>query len=250
MVACRCGDSGNRVVQVSWSGLGEWAQLQTAEGRFVAEARKRMMLVWAMGMRRGELPADDCCRVWNALVRPVLEYGAVIWGDVKWEEAEAVQREMGKMILRCSSKMANVVLGVDAQGSKRPVEVEVLGKIVSKMSSSRLVKQVYEDSRAHYEAGQSSRWCKYTHALLTELGMEEVWQQGTLACDERAWDKEVREKYERGKGMAYEDANKTKTLHIHHIETQTPIRTVPHTSRHRSTSSDDTTERRNERIEN
>ena len=59
--------------------------------RYVAQARKRMMMVWAMGMRRGELPAD-CCKVWNALVRPVLEYGAVIWGDVKWEEAEAVQR--------------------------------------------------------------------------------------------------------------------------------------------------------------
>jgi len=78
----------------------------------VADARKRMMLVWAMGMRRGELPVEHCCRVWNALVRPVVEYGAVIWGDVQWEEAEVVQREMGKMILRCSSLMANeVVLG-------------------------------------------------------------------------------------------------------------------------------------------
>src|SRR3954466_7718503 len=49
--------------------------------RYVAEARKRMMMVWAMGMRGGELPPKDCCMVWNALVRPV----AVIWGDVKWE---------------------------------------------------------------------------------------------------------------------------------------------------------------------
>ena len=88
--------------------------------RFVARAGKRMRLVWAMGMRRGELPAEHCCRVWNALVRPVLEYGAVVWGDVKWEEAEAVQREMGKMILRCSSKMANeVVLGEDGGPSTR-----------------------------------------------------------------------------------------------------------------------------------
>ena len=82
------------------------------KSRLVADARKRMMLVWAMGMRRGELPVEHCCRVWNALVRPVLEYGAVVWGDVKWEEAEGVQREMGKMILGCSSSMANeVVLG-------------------------------------------------------------------------------------------------------------------------------------------
>ena len=33
--------------------------------RIVADARKRMMLVWAMGMRRGELPVEHCCRVWN-----------------------------------------------------------------------------------------------------------------------------------------------------------------------------------------
>ena len=46
--------------------------------RIVAKARKRMMLVCAMGMRSGELPVEHCCRVWNALVRPVLEYGAVI----------------------------------------------------------------------------------------------------------------------------------------------------------------------------
>ena len=45
------------------------------KSRLVAEARKRMMLVWAMGMRRGELPVADCRRSWNALVRPVLEYG-------------------------------------------------------------------------------------------------------------------------------------------------------------------------------
>ena len=101
---------------------------------------------------------------------------------MKWEEAEAVQREMGKMILRCSSKMANeVVLGElgwwTLKARRDLLRLKFWGKIVSKMSSSRLVKQVYEDSRAHYEAGQSSRWCKYTHALLTELGMEEVWQQ-------------------------------------------------------------------------
>src|SRR3954463_10606080 len=67
-----------------------------------------MMLVWAMGM----LGVEDSVRAWQALVRPVLEYGAIVWGDVKWEQAERVQREMGKMVLRCSSKMANeVVLG-------------------------------------------------------------------------------------------------------------------------------------------
>ena len=114
--------------------------------RYVAR-RGRMMLVWAMGMRGGELPAIDCCMMWNALVRPVLEYGAVIWGDVKWEEAERVQRELGKMILRCSSKMANeVVLGVVAESSQRLAEVEVLGEdsvahVVESSGQTRLLGQ-------------------------------------------------------------------------------------------------------------
>ena len=43
-------------------------------------------------MGDGDERGVACCRVWNALVRPVLEYGAVIWGDVQWEEAEVVQR--------------------------------------------------------------------------------------------------------------------------------------------------------------
>ena len=66
----------------SYNGLN----FKKLKGRIVADARKRIMLVWAMGMRRGELPVEHCCRVWNALVRPVVEYGAVIWGDVQWEE--------------------------------------------------------------------------------------------------------------------------------------------------------------------
>ena len=46
--------------------------------KIVTEARKRMMLVWAMGMREGMLGVKDCVRAWQALVRPVLEYGAVM----------------------------------------------------------------------------------------------------------------------------------------------------------------------------
>ena len=121
------------------------------------------------------------------------------YGRCKWEEAERVQREMGKMILRCSSKMANeVVLGELGWWSLRArrdlLRLKFWGKIVSRMSSSRLVKHVYSVSRARYEAGKSSKWCKYTHELLKELGMNDVWQQGTITCNMTTWDKELREK--------------------------------------------------------
>ena len=64
------------------------------KAKIVGEARKRMMLVWGMGMREGALGVKDCVRAWQALVRPVLEYGTVVWGEAKWEQGEQVQREM------------------------------------------------------------------------------------------------------------------------------------------------------------
>ena len=46
------------------------------------------------------------------LVRPILEYGAEVWGGEKWEEAEKLQREMGKRILGLKESTNNeVVLG-------------------------------------------------------------------------------------------------------------------------------------------
>ena len=60
--------------------------------KFLKEARGTMMRVWGMGMREGELLVEDCVRVWQALVRPLLEYG-VVWGEAKWEEAESTERD-------------------------------------------------------------------------------------------------------------------------------------------------------------
>ena len=184
--------------------------------RTVAEARKRMMLVWAMGMRRGQLPVLDCCRVWNALVRPVLEYGSVIWGDAKWEEAEKVQREMAKMILGCSSQMANeVVLGElgwwTLKGRRDLLRLKFWGKIVGGMSPRRLVAQVYTHSRARFEAGDTSKWCTHTHALLNQLGMEELWQKGELSPKEaKKWDGELREKIALKEENEWKERMKTK----------------------------------------
>ena len=122
-----------------------------------------MVAVWAMGMRGGQLPVQDCVRVWQALVRPVLEYGTVVWGDVEWPEAEQVQREMGKMILRCSSKMSNeVVLGElgwwTLKGRRDFLRLTYWGKIVGgQVSPNRLLYHVYQVSRCRYNYTQHNR---------------------------------------------------------------------------------------------
>ena len=173
--------------------------------KIVTEARKRMMLVWAMGMREGALGVEDCVRAWQALVRPVLEYGTVVWGDVKWEEAEKVQREMGKMILRCSPKMANeVVLGElgwwTLKGRRDFLTLNYWGKIVGGMSPSRLVYHVYHTSRSRYDINHNNtditnRWCKNIHALLKDIDMEETWKDNQLTPSEaKQWRKTIKEK--------------------------------------------------------
>jgi hypothetical protein len=181
--------------------------LNFTKKKIIAEARKRMMLVWAMGMREGVLGVEDGVRAWQALVRPVLEYGTVVWGDVIWEQAEKVQREMGKMILRCSPMMANeVVLGElgwwTLKGRRDFLTLNYWGKIVGGMSPSRLVYHVYHTSRSRYDTNHNNnnnhstnRWCYNIHTLLKEIGMEETWNNNILTQSEaKQWRSTVKEK--------------------------------------------------------
>jgi len=139
-----------------------------------------------------------------ASVRPKLEYGTVVWGEVKWEEAEKIQKEMGRMILRCSTKMTNEVvlgeLGWTLKGRRDFLRLNYWGKIVGGMSPERLVYQVYHASRSCYDiASQNnhsrSKWCQNIHQLLTDIDMEDTWKKNTLTQKEaRNWRYTIKEK--------------------------------------------------------
>jgi len=78
-------------------------------------------------------------------------------------EAERIQREMARMILKCSPKMTNeAVLGElgwwTLKGRRDLLRLKYYGKIV-KMGEDRLVKQVYVESRKRLEEGKQSKWC-------------------------------------------------------------------------------------------
>ena len=92
------------------------------------KARKNRALAMNMGVKRSRLSVKASINLWEALVRPSLEYGAEIWGSAKWEVAEVIQREMGRKILRCSPKAANAsVRGeLDHGCSARVHETQVL----------------------------------------------------------------------------------------------------------------------------
>ena len=96
--------SGNKIDQVeSYKYLGiemenrlTWKQFKT---RLKNKAEKNMTVALAMGIKSGNLSAKAAIGIWKALVRPVLEYGAEVWGEGRWEDAEILQRKMGRRIL-------------------------------------------------------------------------------------------------------------------------------------------------------
>src|SRR6185437_11594328 len=74
------------------------------KNRMLEKARRNMVRIWYMGIRSGFLSTKASLNLWETLVRPLLEYGSEIWGDEVWLAGEKLQMEMGRRILRCSSK--------------------------------------------------------------------------------------------------------------------------------------------------
>ena len=78
----------------------------------VEKARKQMERYFGASIQLGYLGVRTSVLVWLTMVRPLLEYGAEVWGDERWEEAERLQVSVGKRILRCHRHTADdAVLG-------------------------------------------------------------------------------------------------------------------------------------------
>ena len=66
------------------------------------KARVRLAIVRKALIEGISLEAAES--LWTTLIRPILEYGAEIWGDCTWREAEQLQREVGRKLLGMGSK--------------------------------------------------------------------------------------------------------------------------------------------------
>ena len=115
-----------------------------------------------------------------------------------------MQREMAKMILRCSPKMANeVVLGElgwwTLKGRRDFLILNYWGKVVGGMSP-HLVYHVYQTSRSRYDNNHNNKhstnkWCHNVHSLLKSISMEEAWKANTLTESEaKQWRSTIKEK--------------------------------------------------------
>ena len=65
--------------------------------RMLRKARRAAALAWNMAVRMGDMSVKGMTSMWNALVRPHLEYGAEVLNshnDFVWEEAEKLARKI------------------------------------------------------------------------------------------------------------------------------------------------------------
>ena len=162
------------------------------KNRLKAKAEKAMSAAWGMGLRGGSLSVKAAEGVWKALVSPILEYGAEIWGDKKWKDGAQIQKKMGKRILQLKKTTADeVVLGElgwwPLKARRDMLRLRYWRKILN-MTEERLPKITYEWQR---ESGNESSWVKYTEKILEELGMQELWEKQKVVESKYEWDKKI-----------------------------------------------------------
>ena len=135
-----------------------------------------------MGARDG-VSVKALLRGWEMLVRPVIEYGAEIWGEKIWREGESLQMEMGRKILGISKMTTKEViqgeLGLGKLSSRRIIlRLRFWVKIIN-MKEDRLIKKVYRKRREDFLVGEKKdkkNWCYWTWKFLKELHLEHLWE--------------------------------------------------------------------------
>jgi len=101
-------------------------------------------------LREG-ISARAMMRGWQVLVRPILEYGAEIWGEMNWKEGEDLQLEMGRRVLGVSKMTTKEViqgeLGLGKESSRRiELRIRFWSKIIN-IDKNRLIYKIYKQRR-------------------------------------------------------------------------------------------------------
>lgn len=142
--------------------------------RMSVTARRVCHSVAAMGMYSGKLPVNISSRVYEAMVRPLLEYGSEVWSTDPWKEAEAIQHYMAKLILQCPSRSSHIgcqgELGwMSMEGRWQMRRLNLWGKIV--LSSPDLpMHRVYDASNEWYAKNDVSV------EIIPAVDAEDGWQ--------------------------------------------------------------------------
>ena len=130
----------------------------------------------------------------NSCVRPILEYGAEVWGYHKGENIENVYNKAIKVYLGVNRFAANLaVIGdigwVPPALSRKLCMIRYWNRLID-MDDTRLTKKVFD----YVHATQSTKWCKMVCNTLSEIQMEDnFWYK--MPCDIRVCREKLMEIY-------------------------------------------------------
>lgn len=152
--------------------------------RILSKARKCMSAMWGMGMADGSLSVKATINLYETCVRSIVEYGAQIWGVGTWDEAELLQREMGRRILRCpfttTREAIQGELGWWTLQTRRDfIRLKYWIKLTL-MKDSRLVRQIYKLSKEEYLRKGTKNWAYDIHHTIIKYGLNELWKNEDL----------------------------------------------------------------------
>ena len=130
--------------------------------------------------------------IWNTLVRPLLEYGAEIWGFKKWEEAEILHRDYGRFLLghqRYSSKAAIYGdLGWITLESRRDMIHLRYWRKLTLMKNTRLTKRIYKEDILSFK---QNSWALQIKQVLYKYDLQTEWLGQSSDLSKTQWDSKI-----------------------------------------------------------
>jgi hypothetical protein len=205
-------------VVVPWVSNYKYLGIELHNGQPFREYKKRALAsatraghcVAGMGMYSGKLSVPIGIQVYQAMVRPLLEYGAEIWSITPFQQADQLQLIMGKRILQCPTRTSSVgILGelgwMSMEARYQQLRVSFWGKI-QLMEEHLPARIIYKASLDYYSRSDASDeiipvveadegwdvflntrpsslntfWCSRIKSDLYQLGLAEYWNNPEL----------------------------------------------------------------------
>ena len=160
--------------------------------RALSKATRVTTLIKALFLKNNKITIQTMTQLWNALARPILEYGAEIWGFRKWAEADRLHRSFGRFLLGHKKHSSNASvygdLGWTDLGTRREkIQIRYWRKL-TEMKDTSTCKLIFEEDMRHI--GKNS-WSLKMKAVMEKniLGLE--WRTRSTALSKPQWETKV-----------------------------------------------------------
>ena len=148
--------------------------------KVLEKATKRMCKIEMLRRVYG-LSMTRTMQIWRTIGRPVLEYGAEVWIERDWKQAETKVVGMGRRLLNgrrtLNAEVVRGELGLETLESRwNGARLRFWRKLLE--GANPLATWVYNKRREEFVLkGKKDKgnWCWRTWDILKKLGMEEVW---------------------------------------------------------------------------